>query len=56
MIDASWQIPSASQLLHETGDDNIGSSSNQVMELSKAKPTKTGADLAFYGSVFYSAF
>ncbi|KNA23050.1 hypothetical protein SOVF_028340 [Spinacia oleracea] len=47
MIDASWQIPSASQLLHETGDDNIGSSSNQVMELSKAKPTKTDIQYPF---------
>lgn len=41
VIDATWQIPSASQQLPETGNDGIASSSEQVKELSKAKPSGT---------------
>lgn len=47
VIDATWPIPSASQHLCEMSDDDIASSSKKVMEVSKAKPSKTDIQYPF---------
>nr|AOC59212.1 NAC transcription factor 32 [Haloxylon ammodendron] len=44
VFDATWQIPSTSQQPPRTGDDDVASSSGQVMEVSKTKPSKTCDD------------
>lgn len=44
MYDATWQIHSTNQQLPRTGDDDIASSSDQVLEVSEAKPSNVCHD------------
>ncbi|KAL2930565.1 NAC domain-containing protein 53 [Bienertia sinuspersici] len=50
VFDATWQIPSISQQLPNTNDDDIASTAEQVMEVSKAKPSNADFQYPFLGS------
>ncbi|KAL2943277.1 NAC domain-containing protein 78 [Bienertia sinuspersici] len=50
VFDATWQIPSTSQQLPKTNDDDIASTAEQVMEVSKAKPSNADFQYPFLGS------
>ncbi|KAL2905696.1 NAC domain-containing protein 53 [Bienertia sinuspersici] len=45
VFDATWQIPSTSQQLPNTNDDDIASTAEQVMEVSKAKPSNASVNI-----------